>query len=909
MAPDGARRPTRTALEETSVTDSTKLVYGLWEGTGVLDARDMLGSKAAGLRKMSRLGLPVPDGFVLTTESCRAYLRRGELPEGLMAGVAEYLDKLESRTGKRLGDPGDPLLVSVRSGASVSMPGMMDTVLNLGLNDASVRGLSRRTGDERFAYDSYRRFVQMFGDVVLGVKREKFEETLEALKRKRAVVGDADLSARELEGLVAAYREVIEQEAARPFPEDPEEQLEFAIRAVFESWRNPRAAVYRRELGIPDDLGTAVVIQEMVFGNMGETSATGVAFTRNPSTGEQGVFGEFLLNAQGEDVVAGTRTPRPLEQMLEVLPRAAGELLIAMRVLEREHRDMQDVEFTVERDRLYMLQTRNGKRTAAAALRIAREMAEEDLISREEAVLRIEPAQLDQLLHPRIDPEAKIEVLCSGLGASPGAATGKIVLSADEAAERGQAGEDVILVRRETSPDDVHGMIRAKGVLTATGGMTSHAAVVARGLGKPAVTGCKALEMDQELGGVRLAGRTFRAGDVITVEGSRGDVIAGEVPLIAPEVNENLEVLLGWADDLRVLGVRANSDMPEDARRARELGAEGIGLCRTEHMFMEDGRLEVMRKMIFAESEEALESALAELEPLQRRDFEEIFQSMDGLPVTVRLLDPPLHEFLPDSKDVAARLAELKDEDSEEAKVLRRQLRITENLEEANPMLGLRGCRLGVVNPRIYKMQVRAIAEAARAVAQAGYAPMPEVMIPLVGFPRELEEMRKDAEAVVETVMGEKDAIEIGTMIELPRACAVAGQIAEHADFFSFGTNDLTQTTCGLSRDDAESKFLPDYLEKGMLQDNPFETLDRGGVGKLVSMACALGLQANPDLKLGVCGEHGGDPESIAFFHEAGLTYVSCSPYRVPIARLAAAQAALRDRQKKEPATVGAGAR
>jgi pyruvate, orthophosphate dikinase len=861
-----------------------KLVYSFFEGSG--EMRNLLGGKGAGLAEMTRLGLPVPPGFTITTEACRAYTEAGRLSAGLMESVAEYLEVLEGVTSKRLGDSDNPLLVSVRSGAAVSMPGMMDTVLNLGLNDAAVAGLARRTGDERFAYDSYRRFIQMFGDIVLKIPHERFQEALEILKEERGVEEDPQLEAADLKELVNVYKEIVESEADRPFPEDPAEQLELAIRAVFDSWDNERAIAYRREFGILDSLGTAVTVQAMVFGNMGEDSATGVAFTRDPSTGEQGIFGEFLLNAQGEDVVAGIRTPRPLEEMMEAMPHAFSELLETMQRLEHEYRDMQDVEFTVERDALYMLQTRSGKRTAAAAIKIARDMAEEGFIRKDEALLRIDPGQLEQLLHPRMDPVAEVEVLCTGLGASPGAATGKIVLTAQEAAERGGAGEAVILVRKETDPDDVEGMMRAKGVLTALGGMTSHAAVVARGMGKPAVTGCSALKIDSHAGAFSVNGRVFEAGDVITIEGTSGRVIAGEVPLVEPEIDEDFETILRWADRVRALGVRANADTPEDARRAREFGAEGIGLCRTEHMFMEEGRLRIVREMILSEDERALDAALEKLEPLQKEDFEKIFKAMDGLPVTVRLLDPPLHEFLPDSKDLAAKVAEA-EAHGENAGELVRQLRIAERLEEVNPMLGLRGVRLGVLRPEVYRMQARAIAAAARTVAEEGYTPVVEIMVPLVGFPSELSMIK----AYIEEEVGETP-VKIGTMIELPRACAVAGEIAEDADFFSFGTNDLTQMVCGMSRDDAEEKFLADYLESGLLRENPFQTLDRMGVGVFVSMACEGGREAKPSLKLGVCGEHGGDPKSIAFFHEVGLDYVSCSPFRVPIARLVAAQVA-----------------
>ena len=696
--------------------------------------------------------------------------------------------------------------------------------------------------------------------------------------------------------LAERFKKIVSQEMGTEVPEDPHRQLELAIGSVFDSWLGERAVAYRREYGIPDTLGTAVTVQRMVFGNMGETSATGVAFTRHPATGDQGLFGEFLLNAQGEDVVAGIRTPRPLPEMEAVLPGAYRQFLETAERLEREYGDMQDMEFTIERDQLYMLQTRSGKRTGAAGLRIAREMAEEGLISQAEAVLRVEPASLDQLLHPRIDPTAELDVLAQGLPASPGAATGKMVLTAGEAKERAAAGEAVLLVRRETTPDDVEGMIAATGVLTALGGMTSHAAVVARGMGKPAVTGCTALKIDRANGVVRLGGETFAAGDVLTIDGATGRVIRGEAPLVAPEPSEDFETVLRWADETRVLGVRANADTPEDARRAKELGAEGVGLCRPEHMFMQSERLGIMREMIFSESDEALVEALAKLEPMQREDFEGIFRAMDGLPVTVRLLDPPLHEFLPDSKDLAKEIAE-REGRGESAEEQRRQLRVAENLEERNPMLGLRGCRLGLLKPEMYLMQVRAIASAVETVREEGGDPVVEIMVPLVGFPSELQRMR----ALILEELGEKSP-SIGTMIELPRACAVAGEIAEHADFFSFGTNDLTQMVCGISRDDAEEKFLAEYLESGLLLENPFETLDRRGVGELVEMAHERGRETNPNLKLGICGEHGGDPRSVAFFHEVGLDYVSCSPFRVPGARLAAAQAALKARS---PSTNG----
>ena len=880
-----------------------RFVYEFSEGSE--DMKDLLGGKGAGLAAMSNLGLPVPPGFTITTEACRHYMQAGELSGEISEQVEENLAKLEESIGKGLGNAEDPLLVSVRSGAAVSMPGMMDTVLNLGINDDAVEGFAESTDDERFAYDSYRRFIQMFGDVVLDVEHGKFEEALESLKEERGAGDDTDLSAEDFKELIEGYKKIVEDETGESFPQDPRKQLELAIEAVFDSWDNPRATRYRKEYGLPDDLGTAVTVQAMVFGNMGDTSSTGVVFTRDPSSGEQGLFGEFLMNAQGEDVVAGIRTPKPIAEMEEFLPNAFEELLETMQRLENEYREMQDIEFTVEKDKLYMLQTRTGKRTAVAALKIAREMADEGIISREEAVMRIDPRYLNQVLHPYIDPEADLEVVAEGLPASPGAATGKVVFTAEEAEERGEAGESVILVRKETTPDDVHGMVCARGTLTALGGMTSHAAVVARGMGIPAVTGCKTLNIDAAAGKLSINGKTFSNDDTITIEGSTGRVVEGDVPLVDAELGDDFEQVLAWADEFRILGVRTNADTPKDSEKARELGAEGIGLCRTEHMFMEDGRLEIVREMILSDTDEATQHALDSLAPLQRGDFEGILKAMGGLPVTIRLLDPPLHEFLPDSQELYERLVKLEDDSSEEATEIRRQLRVVENLEEANPMLGLRGCRLGIMRPGLYRMQAKAIAEAAKAVREEGHDPTVEIMVPLVGFRPELAAVRGEIEDVVEDVLGPENPLKVGTMIELPRACAVADKIAGEADFFSFGTNDLTQTTCGLSRDDAEGAFLARYLEGGILSRNPFETIDVDGVGQLVSMACERGREANPDLKLGICGEHGGDPESIKFFHETGLDYVSCSPYRVPVARLAAAQAALDSENAVARAGVG----
>ena len=789
------------------MTTNGRMVYRFPSDEEQDASPSLLGGKGAGLARMCRLGLPVPPGFTITTEACRAYTEDAELPADVVAEVLGELLCLEERTGKRFGDPEDPLLVSVRSGAPVSMPGMMDTVLNVGLNSESLEGLARSTGDRRFALDSYRRFIQMFGEVISNVDPERFESALRLLKESRGIVEDAELQAKDLEWLIGRYKGILKQETGEALPEDPVAQLELAVGAVFDSWNTDRARTYRREFGIPDEMGTAVTVQAMVFGNKGEDCATGVAFTRNPSTGEQGLFGEFLPDAQGEDVVAGIRTPMPLEKMRTLVPKAFDELLCIMEKLEREYRDMQDLEFTVERGKLYMLQTRSGKRTGAAAVKIANDLAAEGLITREEAVLRVEPDQIEELLHPRLDPESETEVLCHGLGASPGAATGEIVLTADEAASRGAAGEAVILLRRETSPDDVHGMICAKGVLTAFGGMTSHAAVVARGMGKPAVTGCKALKIDLERGEVEIAGRRFRESETITIEGSQGIVVDGPVSLVESTPGEEFETLLAWADDLRSLGIRANADTPEDATNARELGAEGIGLCRTEHMFMQEGRLELVRCMILSESDEDLEEALAALEPLQRGDFEGIFSEIGGLPVCVRLLDPPLHEFLPDSRDLSLRLAE--SDNGEKNHRLRHELEKVEALEETNPMLGLRGVRLGILRQEIYRMQARAIAGAMKAVAGGGGNPVVEIMVPLVGFPKELELTRALIEDELREVLGEAAGeAKIGTMIEVPRACVAADEISLHADFFSFGTNDLTQTVCGVSRDDAEGTFL-----------------------------------------------------------------------------------------------------
>ena len=851
-----------------------RFVYDFKEPTQ--GGRELLGGKGIGLAEMTQLGVPVPAGFTITTDACRSYLAGGGLPEGLEAEVDEHVRRLEARAGKRFGSSDDPLLVSVRSGAAVSMPGMMDTILNLGLNDAAAEGLAVRTGNGRFAFDSYRRLIQMFGEVVDGIDGHRFESALASLKQNRGAQHDTDLSADDLRELVETFKEIYREETGTEFATDARAQLLRAVRAVFESWDTPRAQVYLRAHDIPDDLGTAVNVVQMVFGNKGDRSGTGVAFTRDPSTGESGLYGEFLANAQGEDVVAGIRTPQPIEAMRDVLPGAFDQLVETMRRLEEHYRDMQDIEFTVEDEQLFLLQTRSAKRTAAAALKAAVAMVDEGLITREEAVGRIDPAQLDQLLHPMIDPAAALDVVAKGLNASPGAASGAIVFDADTAVERAKAGP-VILVRWETTPDDIHGMIAAEGILTVHGGMTSHAAVVARGMGKPCVAGCDGLSL--EGGRATIGGRVLEEGEVITIDGGTGRVFVGEVPLVAPQINDDFETILGWADLLRRLKVRANADNPEDAKRAREFGAQGIGLCRTEHMFFGAERLPLMQELILADGEAGRRAALDRLLPFQQSDFEGIFEAMTGLPVTIRLLDPPLHEFLPDEADAT-------DEK------LRRRIRA---LHESNPMLGTRGCRLGLQYPEIYEMQVRAIARAALAVLErSGEVPLVEVMHPLVGFREELARLRALTESVWTEEAPEVEHL-VGTMIEVPRAALRADEIAEVADFFSFGTNDLTQTTLAFSRDDAEGKFLTTYLEDGVLERNPFEVLDIDGVGDLMRIAVERSRGTKPELKLGICGEHGGEPRSIAFCHELGLDYVSCSPFRVPLARLAAAQAALNE--------------
>jgi pyruvate,orthophosphate dikinase len=880
----------------------TKWVYSFGAGRneGRAEMRNLLGGKGANLAEMASIGLPVPPGFTITTEVCTEFYKNDRrYPEELAQQVRDALDAVEQAVGLRFGDKHEPLLVSVRSGARVSMPGMMDTVLNLGLNDLTVEGLAEASNDARFAWDSYRRFIQMYGSVVLGVDHHRFEEIIEHAKLDAGVTEDTGLTAADWHRVVDGYKDMVQQETGKPFPQGAEEQLWGAIGAVFGSWMNPRAVTYRRLHDIPAEWGTAVNVQAMVFGNMGDDCATGVCFTRDPSTGENVFYGEYLVNAQGEDVVAGIRTPQPLSKtrakpgevpMEEAMPAAFAELMQVREKLEQHYRDMQDIEFTVQQNKLYMLQTRNGKRTAAASLRIAVDMAEEGLIDREEAVLRVNPSALDQLLHPMLDPNAPRKLLSKGLPASPGAASGVIVFSADEAEIRAAKGESVILVRIETSPEDIHGMHAAKGVLTTRGGMTSHAAVVARGMGRPCVAGAGGIQVDYGAQALSAGGHNLRAGDVITLDGATGEVFVGSVPMIEPTMSGDFATLMSWADASRRLRVRANAETPLDAETARKFGAEGIGLCRTEHMFFDPERIGAVRQMIMARDERGRRAALARLLPFQRRDFVELFRIMAGLPVTVRLLDPPLHEFLPHGE---AELAEVAQALGTDVEAMRQR---AAELAEANPMLGHRGCRLGISYPEIYEMQAQAIFEGALEVAaETGKAPLPEVMVPLVGLKRELEITRAQIEKVAKEVFekaGRSIEYSIGTMIELPRAALTAGEIAEVADFFSFGTNDLTQTVFGLSRDDA-GKFLPHYMEAGILPKDPFVSIDIEGVGSMVRIAAERGRKAKPGLKLGICGEHGGDPASIAFCEGVGLEYVSCSPYRVPVARLAAAQAAL----------------
>ncbi|CAN5537138.1 pyruvate, phosphate dikinase [soil metagenome] len=907
IAKPAAKKPAivskKAAVAEAIQAGKWVYSFGGGKAEGKAGLRDLLGGKGANLAEMANLGLPVPPGFTIPTSVCVYYYANGKnYPKELKAQVEKALAGIGKIAGKGFGDAKNPLLVSVRSGARASMPGMMDTVLNLGLNDQTVEALAELSGDKRFAYDSYRRFITMYSDVVLGFEHHHFEDILDTYKDSKGYTLDTDLDGDDWVVLVGKYKDAVAHETGRDFPQDPHEQLWGAVGAVFSSWMNARAVTYRRLHDIPESWGTAVSVQAMVFGNMGETSATGVAFTRNPSTGESKLYGEFLINAQGEDVVAGIRTPQDITEyarkesgsdkasMEAAMPEAFAELTRIYTQLEKHYRDMQDMEFTVEQGRLWMLQTRNGKRTAKAALRIAVELASEGVISQEDAVMRIDPAALDQLLHPNIDPDAKRDIIATGLPASPGAAAGEIVFSSEEAAKLQADGRNVILVRIETSPEDIHGMHAAEGILTTRGGMTSHAAVVARGMGKPCVSGCGTVRVDYGRGTMTIGNRVFKAGDIITIDGSNGQVLAGRMAMIEPELSGEFNTLMGWADKVRKLKVRVNGDTPDDARTALKFGAEGIGLCRTEHMFFEETRIRTVREMILADDEQSRRQALAKLLPMQRADFVELFEIMKGLPVTIRLLDPPLHEFLPHTQAEVDEVARAMNTDP---KKLADRAR---DLAEFNPMLGFRGCRLAIAYPEIAEMQARALFEAAvEAGKRTGELVGLEVMVPLITTKMEFDLIKARIDAMAQAVIketGGKLKYQVGTMIELPRACLMAGEIAETAEFFSFGTNDLTQTTFGISRDDAAS-FLGTYIAKGIFAIDPFISVDRDGVGELVKIGIARGRKTRPDIKLGICGEHGGDPASVAFCHEIGLDYVSCSPYRVPIARLAAAQAAL----------------
>ena len=871
---------------------------GKAEGRG--DMKDLLGGKGAGLAEMTNAGIPVPPGFTITTEMCTYYYQHnGKFPDDFDQQLNEYLKKLEEVTGKKFGSSENPLLVSVRSGAKISMPGMMDTILNLGLNDEVVKGLAKNSGDERFAYDAYRRFIQMFGNVVMGIDKNKFEKYLEEKKKERGVEYDSELTADDLKDLVEKFKQVYKEETGEDFPQDPMVQLKMAIEAVFKSWNNPRAITYRKINKIPDDLGTAVNIVTMVFGNMGDDSGTGVGFTRNPSTGEEEFYGEYLTNAQGEDVVAGIRTPKPISELEKEMPEVYKQLKEITKRLEKHYRDVQDFEFTIEKGKLYMLQTRTGKRTPLAAVKIAVDMVEEGLITKEEAIMRVEPSQIDQLLHPIIDPKVKVEPIAKGLPASPGAASGKVVFTADDAEEKAKE-EPVILVRVETSPDDIHGMNAAKGILTSRGGMTSHAAVVARGMGKPCVVGCGELLVDEENKVIKVKDKEIKEGDWITIDGGTGNVMPGQIPTVEAGITGEFEKLMEWADEIRKIGVRTNADTPPDAKKAREFGAEGIGLCRTEHMFFAPERLPIVQEMIMAETEEERRKALDKLLPFQKDDFKGIFKEMAGLPVIIRTLDPPLHEFLPKREELMVEIALMKEKGEDPKKIEEKEkiLARVEQLHEFNPMLGHRGCRLGITYPEITEMQARAIMEAACELKKEGVEVIPEIMIPLVGNVNELKNQKEVVVKVAEEVMekyGVKVKYMVGTMIEIPRATVTADQIAEEAEFFSFGTNDLTQMTLGFSRDDV-AKFLPIYIDKKIIKDDPFMTLDQEGVGQLVKIAIEKGRKTNPSLEIGICGEHGGDPESVKFCHRVGMNYVSCSPYRVPVARLAAAQAAVEEK-------------
>jgi pyruvate,orthophosphate dikinase len=877
---------------------ATKYVYffgaGKADGKGTM--KDLLGGKGAGLAEMTLAGIPVPAGFTVTTETCRYYYaNKQKLPKELDAQQRLAMQKIEKAMGKKFGDAKNPLLVSVRSGAKFSMPGMMDTILNLGINDQVVEGLSQLTGNPRFAWDAYRRFMHMFGNVVAGIEKSEFEHLLEQMKHNKGVKLDTDLNVNDLKELVGQFKKLYEDKQGQPFPQDPWKQLEGSRNAVFKSWNTPRAVYYRRQNRIPDDLGTGVNIQAMVFGNMGDDSGTGVGFTRNPSTGQKEFYGEYLTNAQGEDVVAGIRTPKPIEKLSDDMPACYKELRAITSRLEKHYRDIQDFEFTVEKNKLYMLQTRNGKRTAAAAVKIAVEMVKEKLITKEEAIMRVEPEQLDQLLHPVIDPKADLKVITKGLPASPGAATGQVVFDSETAAERGAKGDKVILVRQETNPDDIHGMDASQGVLTARGGMTSHAAVVARGMGKPCVAGCENIRVSEAQKQFTVDGAVIKENEWVTIDGSSGNVIMGKAPLVEPTISGEFGVFMSWADSVRRLKVRANADVPRDAKVAREFGAEGIGLCRTEHMFFAEDRLPFMQEMIVATDVEARKRALAKLLPFQREDFKGLFREMKGYGVTIRTIDPPLHEFLPKTREDAEVLSKKINVPVEKI------MQATEELHEFNPMLGHRGCRLGITYPEITEMQVKAIIGAACELSKEKIKVVPEIMIPLVGNVNELRDQKALAVKVADETMkeyGVKVQYMIGTMIEVPRGAITADEIAAEAQFFSFGTNDLTQMTLGFSRDDA-GKFIKVYLDKKIFRDDPFVTLDQVGVGSLIKIAVEKGRRVKKDLKLGICGEHGGDPASVKFCHRVGLDYVSCSPYRVPLARLAAAQAVIEGKAKK----------
>ncbi len=869
------------------------------EGDGKM--KDLLGGKGAGLAEMTNSGIPVPPGFTITTKVCNYfYKNKGRMPSGFKQEIQKNIQKLERTTGKRFGDAKNPLLVSVRSGAKISMPGMMDTILNLGLNDETIKGLIKKSNDEKFAWDAYRRLVQMFGNVVMGVEKEKFEKLLDKKKKEGKVKFDQQLSVDAIKDLVDGFKKVYQQETGKKFPPDSLEQLKMAIESVFESWNNPRAVTYRKLNKIPDDLGTAINIQTMVFGNMGNDSGTGVGFTRNPSTGKKKFYGEYLLNAQGEDVVAGVRTPLPIENLKKEMPKVYQELWEITTKLEKHYRDTQDFEFTVENGKLFMLQTRIGKRTAFAAVKIAVDMVKEGLITEEEALMRLAPAQIDQLLHPILDPKVKVDVIARGLPASPGAASGTIIFTAEEAVEKSKKGP-VILVRQETCPDDIHGMDAAKGILTARGGMTSHAAVVARGMGKPCIAGCETLQISEENKEIIVNGKTIKEGDWLTIDGATGRVILGRVPTVKPSLSGDFGIFMKWADKIRKLGVRANADIPRDAKTAINFGAEGIGLCRTEHMFFAQERVPIVQKMILADTEKERRKFLDELLPMQREDFLGLFKEMKGYPVIIRTIDPPLHEFLPKREELMVEIALMKERKKPEKEIKKKEalLARVNQLHEINPMLGHRGCRLGITYPEITEMQVRAIMEAACKLAKKGKTVLPEIMIPLVGHINELKNQKAVVVRVAKSVMkdyGVKIKYLVGTMIEIPRGAITADEIAAEAEFFSFGTNDLTQMGFGFSRDDA-GKFINDYLSEGILKSDPFQTIDQDGIGKLIGMGIKRGRKTKKNLEIGICGEHGGDPDSVKFCHRIGMDYVSCSPFRVPIARLAAAQAVLEEKK------------